>query len=79
MKTNQNNEKTVPTQEQIEAACRQSARHFWNWLTWSLVYYVVINLFLTYGDIKLVVCAILSVANLGIASVAHARIVARFL
>lgn len=46
MKTNQNNEKTVPTQEQIEAACRQSARHFWNWLTWSLVYYVVINLFL---------------------------------
>ena len=43
MKTNQNNEKTVPTQEQIEAACRQSARHFWNWLTWSLVYYVVIN------------------------------------
>lgn len=32
-----------------------------------------------YGDIKLVVCAILSVANLGIASVAHARIVARFL
>ena len=28
MKTNQNNEKTVPTQEQIEAACRQSARHF---------------------------------------------------
>ena len=29
MKTNQNNEKTVPTQEQIEAACRQSARHFW--------------------------------------------------
>ena len=43
MKTNQNNEKTVPTQEQIEAACRQSARHFWNWLTWSLVYYVVIK------------------------------------
>ena len=47
MKTNQNNEKTVPTQEQIEAAYRQSARHFWNWLTWSLVYYVVINLFFT--------------------------------
>ena len=43
MKTNQNNEKTVPTQEQIEAACRQSARHFWNWLTWSLVYYVAVS------------------------------------
>lgn len=46
MKTNQNNKKTVPTQEQIEVVCRQRARHFWNWLTWSLVYYVVINLFL---------------------------------
>ena len=40
MKTNQNNKKTVPTQEQIEVVCRQRARHFWNWLTWSLVYYV---------------------------------------
>ena len=28
MKTNQNNKKTVPTQEQIEVVCRQ--RHFWN-------------------------------------------------
>lgn len=28
MKTNQNNKKTVPTQEQIEVVCRQRARHF---------------------------------------------------
>ena len=43
---NQNNEKFVPTEEQIKAECQQRARYFWNWLTWSLVYYVVINLFL---------------------------------
>ena len=46
MKVNQNNEKFVPTEEQIKAECQQRARYFWNWLTWSLVYYVVINLFL---------------------------------
>ena len=40
------NEKFVPTEEQIKAECQQRARYFWNWLTWSLVYYVVINLFL---------------------------------
>ena len=45
MKVNQNNEKFVPTEEQIKAECQQRARYFWNWLTWSLVYYVVINLF----------------------------------
>ena len=42
MKVNQNNEKFVPTEEQIKAECQQRARYFWN----SLVYYVVINLFL---------------------------------
>ena len=46
MKVNQNNEKFVPTEEQIKAECQQRARYFWNWLTWSLVSYVVINLFL---------------------------------
>ena len=38
--------KFAPTEEQIKAECQQRARYFWNWLTWSLVYYVVINLFL---------------------------------
>lgn len=46
METNCNNNNTAPTPEQIEEVCRQRAHYFWNWLTWSLVYYVVINLFL---------------------------------
>lgn len=46
METNYNNSNTAPTPEQIEEVCRQRAHYFWNWLTWSLVYYVVINLFL---------------------------------
>lgn len=46
METNYNNNNTAPTPEQIEEVCRQRAHYFWNWLTWSLVYYVVINLFL---------------------------------
>lgn len=46
MKINHINTYIAPTQEQIEAIYRQRARYFWNWLTWSLVYYVVINLFL---------------------------------
>lgn len=46
METNCNNSNTAPTPEQIEEVRRQRARYFWNWLIWSLVYYVVINLFL---------------------------------
>ena len=45
MKVNQNNEKFAPTEEQIKAECQQRAR-FLNLLPLSLVYYVVINLFL---------------------------------
>lgn len=41
MKINHINTYIAPTQEQIEAIYRQRARYFWNWLTWSLVYYVV--------------------------------------
>lgn len=46
MNINYDNKDTAPTQEQIEEACRRRARYFWNWLIWSLAYYVVINLFL---------------------------------
>ena len=37
MKVNQNNEKFVPTEEQIKAECQQRARYFWNRLTRSLI------------------------------------------
>lgn len=38
------NEKPFPSVEQIEKEYRRRERLFWNWLIWSLVYYVVINL-----------------------------------
>mgnify|MGYP000200568407 FL=1 len=58
------------------------AYYFDLFLSWNGFFVVLIcfHSFISYySDIKSVVCAIFSVANLGIASVAHARIVARFL
>lgn len=35
-----------PTWEDVERVRRQRAHCFWNWLTWALVCYVAVNLFL---------------------------------
>lgn len=40
------NDKFFPSSEQIEKEYRRREQLFWNWLIWSLVYYVVVNLFL---------------------------------
>lgn len=40
------NDKFFPSSEQIEKEYRRREQLFWNWLIWSLVYYVGVNLLL---------------------------------